>query len=105
MSEESTTESETETDAPDATAADSGASSIEKRFEGRDAREYLLKGALVILTLFAVFAAFRFYSSASTAINVWVADEYRSLFQAGFNLVVLLVAGIGISLVVRELTD
>lgn len=55
---------------------------------------YLLIGGL---TLFAVVAAVQFYLNASAAIGRWVAPAYRSLFQAVFNLAVLLVAVAGIS--------
>lgn len=55
---------------------------------------YLLIGGL---TLFAVVAAVQFYLNASAAIGRWVAPAYRSLFQAAFNLAVLLVAVAGIS--------
>ncbi len=72
--------------------------------DGRDVRTLLLKGALVVLGLLAVVALFQFYTSALSAIDQWIGREYRALFRAAFNLVVLLAAGIGISLVVRELT-
>lgn len=71
---------------------------------GRDVRTYLLRGALLLLTLLAVLATLRFYLAASTAIDVWIDRRYRPLFQAAFNLVVLLAAGIGISVVVRRLS-
>lgn len=70
--------------------------------DGR-ARELLLRGVLVVLGLVAVVALFQFYSSALAVINEWIAREYRALFRATFNLVVLLAATAGISLVVREL--
>ena len=71
---------------------------------GRDVRGYLLRGALLLLVLLAVLATLRFYLAASTAIDIWIERRYRPLFQAAFNLVVLLAAGIGISVVVRKLT-
>lgn len=64
----------------------------------RYARYALLAG----LTLLALLATVRFYFAVSTTIDRWVAREYRSLFQAAFNLVVLLVAAIGISWEVRK---
>jgi len=72
--------------------------------DGRDVRELLLRGVLVVLGLVAVVALFQFYSSALAVINEWIAREYRALFRAMFNLVVLLAAGVGISLVLRELS-
>jgi hypothetical protein len=67
------------------------------------AGRYLHYAALAFLSLFAVVALFGFYSAASGAINDWISPEYRSLFRAGFNLVVLLLAGIGISYELRRL--
>lgn len=66
-------------------------------------RSYLYRGALVVLVLLAVVALSQFYMSALDVIRTFVADQYRSLFNAAFNLVVLLAAGIGISVVVREM--
>lgn len=69
----------------------------------RDVVRYLYWTALAALVLLAAVALLRFYLSASRAISVWVTREYRPLFQAAFNLVVLLVTGVGISLLVRRL--
>jgi uncharacterized membrane protein len=55
------------------------------------------------LALLALLATVRFYFAVSTTIDRWVAREHRSLFQAAFNLVVLLVAAIGISWEVRKM--
>lgn len=66
--------------------------------------EYLLKGALVLLALLALVATLQFYFATQTAISRWVAHEYRPLFLAAFNLVVLLASGVGITLVLRRLT-
>jgi hypothetical protein len=63
----------------------------------------LLKAALAVLALLALVATIRFYLSLSSAIGTWVTHEYRDLAQAAFNLVVLLVTGVGISAVVRRL--
>jgi len=64
----------------------------------RYARYALLGG----LTLLALVATLRFYFAASNAIDIWVARQYRPLFQAAFNLVVLLVAAVGISWEIRK---
>lgn len=58
----------------------------------RDLREYLQGGALAVAVLFALISAVGFYTSARRAIDVWVATPYQPAFDAGFNLVVLLVA-------------
>lgn len=70
---------------------------------GRNVQRYLGYALLAGLSLLALVAALQFYLNASSAINQWIADEYRSLFQAAFNLVVLLVAGAGITWQVSRL--
>lgn len=67
----------------------------------RKANYALLAG----LSLLALIAALQFYFNASSVISQWVTHEYRSLFQAAFNLVVLLLAVAGISRQVSRLTD
>jgi hypothetical protein len=69
-----------------------------------DRDETLLKVALALLVVLAVVATIRLYLSVSSAIGTWVTHEYRSIAQAAFNLVVLLVTGVGISLVLRKLS-
>jgi hypothetical protein len=64
---------------------------------------YLSYALLAGLSLLALVAALQFYVNASSALNQWISDEYRSLFQAAFNLVVLLVAAAGITWQVRRL--
>jgi len=71
--------------------------------ESEAVAEYLLKGALVLLVVLGVVATLQFYLSATRAIAQLAGDEYRPLFQAAFNLVVLLAAGIGVAQVVRRL--
>jgi len=85
------------TDEPDSAPTDEPAT------DGRDVRGHLLRAALLVLSVLAVVALFQFYTSANAAIGEWIGREFRSLFRAAFNLLVLLAAGIGISLVVREL--
>lgn len=53
---------------------------------------------------FGAFALLRFYASVSTAIDVWVAAEYRPLLQASFNLVVVFGAGLVASVLLRRLS-
>lgn len=67
------------------------------------AATYLYWGLLVALGLLALLALFRFYTSASRAIAVWIAPSFEPVLLAAFNLAVLLAACVGISLVVREL--
>lgn len=68
-------------------------------------RRYLNYGAIGLLALFALVAAIRFYLESSAVISTWVTPEYRSLFQAAFNLVVLLFAGGAIAWQLRRLGD
>lgn len=70
---------------------------------GRDVSEYLLKGSLVMLVVLGIVATLQFYVHAQTAIGRLVSTQYRPLFLAGFNLVVLLAVGIGVAQVVRRL--
>ncbi len=67
-------------------------------------RRRLNYALLAGLSLLALVAALQFYLNASSTINQWVTREYRSIFQATFNLVVLLVTAAGISRQVRRLT-
>jgi hypothetical protein len=60
-------------------------------------------GALAALSLLALVALLQFYVAVSNTIRLWVASEYRSLFTALFNLVVLLLAAAGVSWQVRAL--
>ncbi|PSQ18612.1 hypothetical protein BRD00_04820 [Halobacteriales archaeon QS_8_69_26] len=68
-------------------------------------KSLLLWVTLIVLSVLALVALLQFYLNASAAINRWIAPEYRRIMQAVFNLAVLLVSGIGIALVVRELGD
>jgi uncharacterized membrane protein len=70
---------------------------------GRRIRRYANYAVLLVLGLLAFVAVIRLYLSVSSAITTWITDEYRSLFQAAFNLLVLLAAGLGISYQLRRL--
>lgn len=71
--------------------------------DSRSLTRYLEWAALAVLSLLAVIATLRFYLSASTAIGRLVSPQYEPMFQAGFNLVILLLAVTGISLLVRRI--
>ena len=60
--------------------------------------------AFGILCLLALVATFRFYFAASEAIRIWFNRDWVPVFQAAFNLVVLVAAAIGISVLVRRIT-
>ncbi|PSQ07458.1 hypothetical protein BRC95_04500 [Halobacteriales archaeon QS_5_68_33] len=91
-----------ETDAAESTAAEPGAGS-EDRTTGERLAWVVQVGALVVLSLVALLATFRFYFAASEAITVWIADDYVLVFQAAFNLLVLVVCLYSVSLLVRRL--
>ncbi|WP_226039290.1 hypothetical protein [Natrinema sp. DC36] len=64
---------------------------------------YLAWGALGICSLLAVFALIQFYGSVTETIELWVDPKYQPLIRAAFNLAVLLLSLIGVSLLAREL--
>lgn len=65
----------------------------------RYARYLLVAG----LSLLALIAMMRFYFAASATIDTWISRDYRSLFQALFNLALLLLAGAGIAWQARKI--
>lgn len=69
----------------------------------RDVRRYLNYAVLAGLVLLALVAGLRFYLAAGATIDRWIAAEYRSLFHAAFNLAVLLLAALGVSVQIRRL--
>jgi len=71
--------------------------------DGNRVRRYANYVVLLVLGLLAFVAVIRLYLSVSNAIGTWITAEYRSLFQAAFNLIVLLAAGVGISYQLRRL--
>ncbi|MCU4740978.1 hypothetical protein OB955_13240 [Halobacteria archaeon AArc-m2/3/4] len=72
--------------------------------DGGPVRQYLAWAALAVLSMLAVVALVQFYSSVGAAIDLWIASEYQPIMRAAFNLAVLLLAGGGISWLVRELS-
>ncbi|SEA12880.1 hypothetical protein SAMN04488065_1989 [Haloplanus vescus] len=92
MSESSTQESESEQTEPTAETSTSN-----------DVRRYANYAILLVLGLLAFVAVIRLYFSVSNVITTWITNEYRSLFQAAFNLIVVLAAGVGISYQLRRL--
>ncbi|GAB3312734.1 hypothetical protein EI982_16670 [Haloplanus rallus] len=94
--------SDTHTDTDPSTDTDETSESDDED-TGARVRRYANYAILVVLGLLAFVAVVRLYLSVSNAIGTWVTREYRSLFQAAFNLVVLLAAGVGISYQLRRL--
>jgi hypothetical protein len=87
---------------PDDTESTDGGDDAETD-DGPRVRRYANYAVLLVLGLLAFVALIRLYFSVSNAITTWITSEYRSLFQAAFNLVVLLAAGVGISYQLRRL--
>lgn len=54
-------------------------------------------GAIAFLAILAALATFRIYTNVSRVISTFVAPEYEPIFQAAFNLAVLLLAVAGIA--------
>jgi uncharacterized membrane protein len=94
--------SDTHTDTDPSTDTDETSES-DGEDTGARVRRYANYAILVVLGLLAFVAVVRLYLSVSNVIGTWVTREYRSLFQAAFNLVVLLAAGVGISYQLRRL--
>ncbi|QKY19728.1 hypothetical protein B4589_004780 [Halolamina sp. CBA1230] len=72
---------------------------------GRDLRRTLNYVLLAGLSLVALIATLQLYFNVSTAINQWVSQEYRPLFQAAFSLAVLLLVGSAMVWQVRRLQE
>ncbi|WP_251343029.1 hypothetical protein [Haloplanus halophilus] len=108
MSERNTdTETSIDDDTDDRSEAsrtgDGGSETGGDEDSGARVRRYANYAVLIVLGLLAFVAVVRLYLSVSNVIATWITDEYRSLFQAAFNLVVLLAAGVGISYQLRRL--
>jgi hypothetical protein len=67
----------------------------------RRSLDYAVLGGLVLL---GFVAAVQFYLAADRTIDVWVASEFQPPFRMAFNLVLLLVVGVGVSRQIRRLT-
>lgn len=66
-------------------------------------QRYLLWAGVGLLVLLAAVATLRIYTNASEAIARFVAPDFQPIFQATFNLAVLLLALAGIGLLLRRL--
>lgn len=88
--------------------ADPGGSDASDGSDGSDTvdrlRTVLNYAVLAGLLLLAVLSAVQLYWAISRTISTFVVYEYRAPVQAAFNLVVLLVAALGISVQLRRLT-
>ncbi|ESS08266.1 MAG: hypothetical protein A07HN63_02288 [uncultured archaeon A07HN63] len=75
---------------------DSRAATDERRWLTDDIERTLRYLVVAGLALLALIALLRFYFAASATIDSLIAPAYRSLFQALFNLTILLLSGAGI---------
>lgn len=82
---------------PDEPAVESADPAAETDDDSRRVRRYVEYAVLGAMVLLGTIALVQFYLSASNAIGTWVSPEYRSLFRAAFNLVVLLLVGAGLT--------
>ncbi len=114
--DETMTETATEDGPMTETAPDETMTKTADDDESLDDRRYALSDtsrplralewvALGVLSLLAIYALIQFYGSVSEAISLWIAAEYEPLFQAGFNLVVLLVAVVGTLRLVERIAN
>ena len=67
-----------------------------------DVWRYLRLGATGLLAMLALVATFQLYTNTSAAITQWVSPTYVPVFQAAFNLVVLLLALAGLAVLARR---
>jgi hypothetical protein len=74
----------------------SGTETEERRWLTDDIERTLRYLFVAGLALLALIALLRFYFAASATIDSLIAPAYRSLFQALFNLTILLLSGAGI---------
>lgn len=73
--------------------------------EKRSPTEYLELAAIAGLIVVAAVAGFGFYTSASGAIDRLISPDYEPIFQAAFNLTLLLFALAGLSVLARRRLD
>lgn len=90
--------------APSASSSGAGSAAASRTLTAAKLGRYVNYAVLAGLLLLGLVAALQFYLAAGAAISRWVAPEYASLFRALFNLVVLLLAALGVSVQLRRLT-
>lgn len=73
--------------------------------EGRSPMAYLELAALAGLVALSAVAGIGFYTNTSSAIGQFISPSYEPVFQAAFNLALLLVALTGLSLLARRRFD
>lgn len=63
---------------------------------------YLIWGTVAVLFLVGVIAFVGLYRSVGSIIDIWIAPDFRPLFRAAFNLAVVLVCALGLSVLIRR---
>lgn len=63
---------------------------------------YLLWGTVAVLFLVGVVAFVGLYRSVGSIIDIWIAPDFRPLVRAAFNLAVVLVCALGLSVLIRR---
>jgi len=77
--------------------------SADQGLSGRSVVEYLQWALFGILVLVLLISTLQFYNAAGSTINTFVAPRFRPPFRMAFNLAMVLVSGLGLSLLVRRL--
>jgi hypothetical protein len=89
--------------ASDETAADAESEGSPDGESSNRVTQSLLKVGMVVLILLALVATFRFYFAASNAISIWFSSDFVPIFQAAFNLLLLLASVAGLAVIVRRI--
>ncbi len=63
---------------------------------------YLIWGTVAVLFLVGVIAFVGLYRSVGSIIDIWIAPDFRPLFRAAFNLAVVFVCALGLSVLIRR---
>lgn len=92
-----------DTEPNDRTGRPDSASAASDRTTAETLKRYLNYAVLAGLILVALVSVFQLYSSVTQTIHTFVTPEYRAPFLAAFNLAVLLVAALGVSLQLKRL--
>ncbi|SFG50989.1 hypothetical protein SAMN04488063_2265 [Halopelagius inordinatus] len=88
---------------PNGNAREKAAAAEDDRSTAETLKRYLNYAVLAGLILVALVSVFQLYSAVTRTIHTFVTPEYRAPFLAAFNLVVLLVAALGVSLQLKRL--
>jgi hypothetical protein len=96
-------DADSEHTAPDADSEHTAPDAEDEQGLRGDVERYVRYLLVAGFSLLALIAMLRFYFAASATIDTWIADDYRSLFQALFNFAILLVAVAGVTWQARKI--